>query len=91
MEGILNPLVSTVDYSTTASYVSLLNNETQQIFTPSKDEQLGRILNSVIRLVLIVFGTIGNGLSFYIMRQGSLKKMSTCFYLSIIAWADTGK
>ena len=83
MKGILYPFVPTVDYPTASNFVSQLtvslNNETQQIFTPSKDEQIGRLLNSVIRPVLIVFGTIGNGLSFYVMRQGSLKKMSICF------------
>ena len=68
-----------------------VSNITQQTWTPSQDEELARILNLVIRPVLIVFGTIGNGLSFYIMRQGSLKKMSTCFYLSILALADTSK
>ena len=65
--------------------------ETQQRIESSWDKELVRIVNLVIRPVLIVFGTIGNGLSFYIMRQGSLKKMSTCFYLSIIAVADTSK
>ena len=66
-------------------------NESQQTLTHSRDQELARILYLVIRPVLIVFGTIGNGLSFYIMRQGSLKKMSTCFYLSILALADTSK
>ena len=66
-------------------------SEIQQTLTPSTEEELARILNLAIRPVLIVFGTIGNGLSFYIMRQGSLKKMSTCFYLSILATADTSK
>ena len=73
------------DMSTWAE--SLLNG-TQQL---REAEEIARILNLVIRPVLIVFGTIGNGLSFYIMRQGSLKKMSTCFYLSILALADTSK
>ena len=66
-------------------------NDPQQALTSSSEERLARILNLVIRPVLIVFGTTGNGLSFYIMRQGSLKKMSTCFYLSILAIADTSK
>ena len=66
-------------------------NESQQTLTHSRDQELARILHLVIRPVLIVFGTIGNGLSFYIMRQGSLKKMSTCSYLSILALADTSK
>ena len=68
-----------------------LSNVTQQTLTTSKEEKIARILNLVIRPVLIVFGTIGNGLSFHVMRQGSLKKMSTCFYLSILALADTSK
>ena len=66
-------------------------NETQQTKESSEDEELARLLNLIIRPFLIVFGTIGNGLSFYIMRQGSLKKMSTCFYLSILALADTSR
>ena len=45
----------------------------------------------VIEPVLIIFGTIGNLLSFYIMRTGSLRNVSTCFYMSILALADTGK
>ena len=95
MEGTLYPFVSTADYLTGNSHVShstgFLINETQQIFAQSKNEQIVRILNLVIRPVLIVFGTIGNGLSFYVMRQGSLKKMPTCLYLSVIALADTSK
>ena len=66
-------------------------NKTQDVLTPSRDQEIARILHLVIRPVLFVFGTIGNSLSFYIMRQGSLKKMSTCFYLSILALADTSK
>ena len=66
-------------------------SEKQETWVPSKEEEIARMLNLVIRPVLIVFGTIGNGLSFYIMRQGSLKKISTCFYLSLLALADTSK
>ena len=68
-----------------------LTNDTLHVLTDSKDEEIIRILNLVIRPVLIVFGTIGNGLSFYIMRQDSMKNMSTCFYLSILALADISK
>ena len=63
----------------------------QETFIPSKEEEIARLLNLLIRPVLTLFGTIGNSLSFYIMRQSSLKKMSTCFYLSILALADTSK
>ena len=63
----------------------------QETFIPSKEEEIARLLNLVLRPVPIVFGSIGNGLLFYIMRQGSLKKMSTCFYISILALVDTSK
>ena len=64
-----------------------------QIITtsPNKWKEIGRILEIIVRPIVIVFGTIFNMLSFYIMRKGSLKKVSTCFYMSILALADTGK
>ena len=75
--------------STTNGDVSnTTESEIQETLIPSRDQEIARILNLVINPVLIVFGTIGNGLSFYIMRQGSLK-MSTCFYLSILSLVDT--
>ena len=94
MADILDAIVTVVtDNSTPNGDITESNateSETQQTLTLSKAESI-RILNIVIRPVLIVFGTIGNGLSFYIMRQGSLKKMSTCFYLSVLALVDTSK
>ena len=36
-------------------------------------------------------GTIGNCLSFYIMRSTSLKDISSCFYMSVLALADMGE
>ena len=41
--------------------------------------------------ILIILGTFGNVLVFAVMRRGSLKHVSTCFYISILALADTGK
>ena len=49
-----------------------------------------RIIFLVVNAVYIVFGTFGNVLIFIVMRRGSLKDMSTCFYMSILALADTG-
>ena len=40
--------------------------------------------------VVIILGTIWNLLTFIIMQKGSLKKVSTCFYMSMLALADTG-
>ena len=41
--------------------------------------------------VIMLFGTIGNLLTFVVMQRGSLKHSSTCFYMAILALADTGK
>ena len=55
------------------------------------DKEIARIIHLIVRPTLVVFGTTGNILSFYIMRRSSLKHLSTCFYMSFLALADTGK
>ena len=62
-------------------------NDTGQ---PTQTVEIVRIIDLTIKPIL-VFGTLGNGLSFYIMRRTSLKNLSTCFYMSILALADTGE
>ena len=42
-------------------------------------------------IIIVIFGTIGNILTFIIMQKGSMKDVSTCFYMSILALADTGE
>ena len=72
MADMLYSSLPTADYLTTNddtfNSTGLLNDDTQQLFTRSKIIEIPRILQLVIRPVLIVFGTIGNGLSFYVMR-----------------------
>ena len=53
--------------------------------------EIARVIHVVVRPLLIAFGTTGNILSFLVMRRGSLKTVSTCFYMSILALTDTGK
>ena len=53
--------------------------------------EIGRWIHIIVRPILIVMGTIGNCLSFYIMRRTSLKDVSSCFYMSLLALADTRK
>ena len=50
-----------------------------------------RLMQACIRPVLIIGGTVGNLMTFGVMRRGSMKKVSTCFYMAILALADTGK
>ena len=41
--------------------------------------------------VILVVGTVGNLLSFIVMQRGSLKKSATCFYMAMLAVADSSK
>ena len=50
-----------------------------------------RWINSISFIALPVFGGFGNILTFIVMQRGSLKEVSTCFYISMLALADTGK
>ena len=55
------------------------------------DEETVRKIQVIGRPPIIVMGTIGNILTFLTMQRGSLKSTSTCFYMAILALADTGK
>ena len=52
--------------------------------------EIPRLIHLVFQPVVVLFGTFGNVLSFIVMRRGSLKEVSTCFYMSMLALADTG-
>ena len=41
--------------------------------------------------IIIGFGTISNIVVFIVMGKGSLADVSTCFYMRVLALADTGK
>ena len=55
------------------------------------DVEIARLIHVIFRPILFIFGSAGNCLSFYIMRGTALKNVSSCFYMSILALADTGK
>ena len=50
-----------------------------------------RMIVVVVVPVIIVLGTLGNVLSFIVMRRRLLRYDSTCFYMSILALVDTGE
>ena len=64
------------------------NNGT--VFDPYNYETV-RAINIIVRPFLIGIGTIGNMMAFFVMQGGSLRKVSTCFYMSVLALVDTGK
>ena len=53
--------------------------------------EIARLIQIIFRPILVIFGTIGNGLAIYIMRRTSLKHLSSCFYMVVLALADTSK
>ena len=55
------------------------------------DAEIARLIQVIVRPILLIVGTAGNGLTFYIMRRTSLKDVSSCFYMSLLALADTSK
>ena len=54
-------------------------------------KEITRIIRMVYAPIFIIYGTCFNILTFIVMRRGSMKEVSTCFYMSILALADTGK
>ena len=53
--------------------------------------EIARLIQIIIRPILIILGTVGNCLTLYIMRRPSLKDVSSCFYMTALALADTSK
>ena len=81
MEGIVN-------MSASSGYNVSVNRTIEET---KNEREVARMIHVIARPVIIICGTIGNLLSFYVMRRGSLKNVSTCLYLSILALTDTGK
>ena len=55
------------------------------------NDEIARLIQIIFRPILVIVGTIGNGLTIYIMRRTPLKHLSTCFYMVILAFADSSK
>ena len=62
-----------------------------QDMTKWTSEEIARMIQVVVRPILIFIGTFGNGLTFHIMRRTPLMNMSSCFYMTVLALADTSK
>ena len=67
------------------------NNSTNGTEDAGSIDETARMVGVVSFPIIILFGTIGNLLTFVVMGRGSLKRSSTCFYMAILALADTGK
>ena len=90
MRTEINLNYSTVDfagYYNSSQMTELPNEETSKWF----NEEITRLIQIITRPILIIVGSTGNGLTFYIMRRSSLKDVSSCFYMAVLALADTRK
>ena len=87
----------TVMYSPTESSGYFNSSETTMGTTVAPESfkwtsaEIARWIQIVIRPILVAFGTVMNGLTVYIMRTTSLKKISSCFYMFLLALVDTRK
>ena len=70
--------------------VNVTETDDSTELTTLDNREIARIIHIIVRPTLVVFGTIGNTLSFFIMRRSSLKHLSTCFYMAILALAGHG-
>ena len=74
-----------------------INSTVKTLFVSAEEKfqwtnaEIARLIQIVARPILIIIGTIGNCLSFYIMRRTSLKDVPSCFYMSVLTLADTSK
>ena len=53
-------------------------------------EDVVRVIQVIGNPPIVLFGTVANLLTFITMQRGSLKNMSTCFYMAILGLAETG-
>lgn len=88
-EGLLNATMTA--FTTVVDFLENITSLEENSVNSDGQEEVGRLIQVISRPILIVFGTVGNLLAFYIMRRGSLKNVSTCFYMAMLALADTGK
>ena len=87
-----------VNQSSTDStgFINIFNNVSTQHMVSKEtikwtSAEVARIIQIIYRPILIIAGTVGNGLTIFIMRKTSLKHLSTCFYMVVLAFADSSK
>ena len=76
---------------TTHADVNVNISSDTQIDWYDQEWKTAKIVVLSIFPVILVAGTIGNLLTFIVMQRGALKHSSTCFYMAMLAVADTCK
>ena len=88
MTSIQSATDSTAYFNSSESTINPTVDKDTFIWT---NEEITRMIQIIVRPILVVLGTVGNGLTVYVMRTSSLKEISSCFFMFILALADTGK
>ena len=92
MEDEITVMYSTTDPTTGYSHLSETTmNPAVEKYIFKWTHEIARLIQIIVRPILIIAGTFGNGLTVYIKRTSSLKELSSCFYMFILALADTSK
>ena len=85
-----------VSLSTSSPFTTLLNdvnvsdgNDSRQSEDNyDREVEIGRTIIIISYPIIILIGTIGNVLTFIVMRRGLLKDSSTCFYMAVLALSE---
>ena len=82
-------MYSTTDFTELYNSSERISLVAEQVIWTS--EEIARLIQIISRPILTIVGTIGNCLILYVMRRTSLRNVSTCFYMFLLALADSGK
>ena len=91
MEAQLNFNYITNDYIENFNSTGTTTHSTFGTENKWTDAEINRLIQIITRPMFLVIGTGGNGLTVYIMRRSSLKDVSSCFYMCLLALADSSK
>ena len=92
MEGLCTNTHLTADDTTAVSADNTSENYSDYTLANKSDNtdyETVRIMIITTFPVIFMAGSIGNVLTFVIMQKGSLKYSSKCFYMAMLAVADT--
>ena len=83
----------TINYTGTgfAEFSNLCNTTSATETFEWTNAKAVRLIQIIIRPMLIIVGTVGNCLTIYIMRRTSLKHLPSCFYMFVLALTDSSK
>ena len=92
MHSSASQMESEITFSYSATYSTIYLNSSE---IPGKqtykwtNAEIDRLIQIIVRPILLIIGTVGNILTGYIMRRTSMKDVSSCFYMFLLALADT--